>query len=113
MQPVQCVAGDAHNRNCRATPKVSAAFGEVKRDAARTAGRVIDMCRSAAAASVVVSVPPVYIYTSRRATVSGHRLVVGVAARMMTRLLGPSLVSIAIIRRKSEEWLAAGARKRT
>lgn len=88
--------------------------GGLRRGQARhgTASRVIDTCRSAAA-SVLVNVPLVYIYTSRRATVSGHRLVVGVAARMMTRLLRPCLVSIAIIRRKSEERLAAGARKRT
>lgn len=98
-------------RNQRYRKFWRAAFGEVKRGTARTAGRVIDTCRSVA--SVLVNVLPVYIYTSRRATVSGHRLVVGIAARMMTRLLRPCLVSIAIIRRKSEERLAAGARKRT
>lgn len=51
-----------HNRNRRHRKFRRAAFGEVKRGTARTTGRVIDTCRSAAA-SVLVSVPPVYIYT--------------------------------------------------
>lgn len=56
------IRGDVHNRNRRHRKFRRAAFGEIKRDTARTIGRVIDTCRSAAA-SVLVSVLPVYIYT--------------------------------------------------
>lgn len=73
---------------------------------------VIDTCRSQRYR--VGKVFHRFIYTTRRATVSGHRLVVGVPRASddsITR--ATSLVSIAIIRRKLEERLAAGARKHT
>jgi len=93
--------GERHRKFWRA------AFDEVKRGIAACTATTGSSTRADQSVDVLVTVPPLYLYEPKS---DGFGSPARCSADSITR---PCLASIAIIRRKLEERLAAGARKHT